>query len=188
MNLLVDRLPEAVDVNGVMTPIRTDFRIGVLFEGLMWETGVGAEAKVLQALRLYFAEGDLPQDVGAAFRAVVWFYGGGAAARAEGAEAHGRRLYDFDADAGLVFAAFWDQYGVDLQDVRGLHWWKFRAMFAGLRAEHEICRRMALRGLNLAKVEGKAERARLARLQAKVRLDGAGRVEDMAGRAGALFG
>lgn len=190
-NLLIDRMPETVRVGEDSIFIRTDFRVGLLFELMMWDTGLTARQKVWQALRLYYRDEDLGKDAEAAYRAAVWFFAGGGgkrAGRGKAREGEARRVVDFDADADVIYAAFLDQYGVDLQDVEGLHWWKFRAMFLGLRGDHEICRRMGLRGLRLASIKGKEERARLARLKESVRIDGGVTTEEMARRAGAVFG
>lgn len=188
MSLLVDRLPSAVAVGGALVPVRTDFRVGILFEGMMWDAALDARAKVAQALRLYYREGDLPGDLAGAYRAAVWFFAGGRDMEdsAEASDGQRKRLYDFDVDEGYIYAAFWAQYGLDLQAAR-LHWWAFRALFAGLDSGHEISRRMAVRAVNLAQVKDKAERARLAALQARVRLEGGGTAETMARRAGVVF-
>lgn len=187
-NLLIDRFPEAVTVDGRAYPVRTGFRIGMLFEMLAWDAGLSARDKVCHALRLYYVDG-VPLDMAAAYRAVVWFFAGGrdldADAGDEGGQA-GRRLYDYEVDAALLYAAFWDQYGLDLQEA-DLHWWKFRALMAGLRPEHAFSRRVAVRGVNLAQVEDRQERARLARLKARYRLDGEGDTQAMMQKAGALF-
>lgn len=42
-------------------------------------------------------------------------------------------LLDFKIDSDLIYAAFLQQYGVDLIDVPELHWHKFLAMLNGLR-------------------------------------------------------
>lgn len=45
----------------------------------------------------------------------------------------GEILLDYRADAELIFAAFWEAYGIDLLDERlELHWHKFLALLAGL--------------------------------------------------------
>lgn len=184
LNMLVDALPRRVEIGGAEVDIRTDFRIGVLFEQLVWDRALDARTRVWQAVRLYYPQ--RVDDVEEAYRKAVWFWHGGERGGRSGAGVdhggRGRRLYDFDVDGALVYAAFFDQYGVDLQDVRGLHWWKFRAMFEGLRPDHAFCRRMAIRAMDLSQVRDGAERARLAAVKARWRLDGdAGLMEEKAG-------
>lgn len=191
LNMLVDALPRQVEIGGVGVDIRTDFRIGVLFEQLVWDKALDARTRVWQAVRLYYPQ--RVDDVEEAYRKAVWFWHGGEFLVEEGGlnrrqvernalHGGGRRLYDFDVDGALVYAAFLDQYGVDLQDARGLHWWKFRAMFEGLRPDHAFCRRMAVRAMDLSQVRDGAERARLAAMKARWRLDGdRGTMEEKAG-------
>lgn len=182
VSLLTGVLPETVAVDGVRYGVRTDFRVGLRFDGLLWDRRVSPGMKVALGVGLFFGEGERPGDAVAAFEAVTGFYRGGETGVAEGARG-GRRLVDFEKDAGLVYAAFLGQYGVDLMEAR-MHWWVFRALFAGLSAEQEIVRVMAVRGANPAQAQGGAERAALARMQARVRLeDGEGLWE----RAGAVF-
>ena len=41
------------------------------------------------------------------------------------------------------------QYGIDLQDVEDLHWWKFRAMFNSLTNQCEFVKIMEYRSIDL---------------------------------------
>lgn len=43
-------------------------------------------------------------------------------------------MFDYAFDDGYIYAAFKEQYGIDLNDAN-LHWWKFRALFMSLRAD-----------------------------------------------------
>ena len=43
-------------------------------------------------------------------------------------------VFDYAFDDGYIYAAFKEQYGIDLNDAN-LHWWKFRALFMSLRAD-----------------------------------------------------
>ena len=43
-------------------------------------------------------------------------------------------VFDYEQDADLIFAAFWQQYRIDIMDPGlNLHWYKFRAMLDGLQ-------------------------------------------------------
>ncbi|MBS4916067.1 MAG: hypothetical protein KHZ93_00595 [Clostridiales bacterium] len=46
----------------------------------------------------------------------------------------------FHVDDEYIYAAFLDQYGVDMQDVGPLRWWKFKAMFQGIKSETVLSR------------------------------------------------
>lgn len=163
---LLGPLPETVDVGGTATPIRTGFRVGMLLDGLLWDRTVGDVERVALGLRLLYPQ--VPEDGEAAWRAAMWFYAGGREAADGGGD--GKRVYDFERDADVLYAAFWEQYGVDLM-AAALHWWQFRAMFVGLKEDCAMRQRMWVRGVNLAEVEGRAERVRLARLKRAYRLE-----------------
>ena len=42
-------------------------------------------------------------------------------------------VIDYEGDADYIYAAFLQQYGIDLMDVKNLHWHKFKALMRGLR-------------------------------------------------------
>lgn len=54
------------------------------------------------------------------------------------------RTYSFKQDARLIFAAFKQTHGVDL-DKEDMHWWKFLALFADMGADTTFCGLVALR-------------------------------------------
>lgn len=44
-----------------------------------------------------------------------------------------KKSFDFEQDSALIYAAFWQTYGIDLHTMRGkLHWLDFIALLAGL--------------------------------------------------------
>ena len=45
-----------------------------------------------------------------------------------------KAVFSYDFDDGYIYAAFKEQYGIDLNDAN-LHWWKFRALFQSLRGD-----------------------------------------------------
>lgn len=63
-----------------------------------------------------------------------------------GKNAGGEKALDFDQDAGLIYAAFAQCYGLDLlgRD-RGLHWWKFVQMLGGLPEDTRLMRVISIR-------------------------------------------
>ena len=198
-NILIDPLPVTVMVAGEEVSIATDFRTGILFEMLVQDGSIDKEQKAQTALELWYPKG-LPtyteQSVVEAVDQMLWFYlcgkstGDKPSAGKEKQQPKGiaRRIYDFDVDAPLIYAAFLAQYHIDLQDVEDLHWWKFAALFAGLNEEHEISKIMGYRSIELATIKNKAERERYTKLQAKYALPDNRSVEDKERMIGSLFG
>lgn len=76
-----------------------------------------------------------------------------------------KQIYSFEYDAELIYSAFMSQYGIDLQDIPYLHWWKFKAMFEGLNQDNKIVEVMSYRSINVLKIKDKEEKARIKKLQ-----------------------
>lgn len=147
-NILVDRLPETVMIHGECYEIQTDFRTSILFELLMNDAGYSDNEKIVLALRLYFPEAEFHgiQDIGEAVDAALDFYAcENPLKTGMSTGVRGRINYSFEQDAEYIYAAFLSQYGIDLNEIPYLHWWKFSAMFSGLGEEHRISKIMYYR-------------------------------------------
>lgn len=160
MNLLIDALPETVEVGGKQVAISTDFRTGIRFELLMQEGEGDPQTRLIEALRLYYPV--LPNDIEGALAALLCFYRCGEKHFQETAKsaASARKVaqsYCFRQDASLILAAFRAAYGIDLAEVEGLHWFTFRALFFALPADCEL---KTVMGYRVADTKGmsKAER------------------------------
>lgn len=196
-NILIDPLPLAVPVNGRDLPIESDFRTAILFEQLIQSREVPEEEKIAYAVNLFFP-GRFPSSALEQLQAVdgmLWFYSCGDDQKTDQKDKPAsdksriaRRIYDYDVDAPLIYAAFLAQYRIDLQDIEYLHWWKFIAMFRGLAQHHKIVEIMGYRSMNIAKIKNKAEREHYAALQAKYALPDNRSAEEKAAAAGAIFG
>lgn len=191
-NLLIDPLPETVEVEGREYSVNSDFRTAMLFELLMFDDSVDPKTKIIQTLRLFYPV--IPDNLEAATEMILWFYSCGrhkpkSSKDDESNQAQTpqkERCYDFDADAAYIYAAFMDQYGIDLTET-DMHWWKFNALFVALKSDNEICRIMEYRSVDLSKIKNKKERARLANLKARFALPSALSTEEKQAVAGAVF-
>ena len=154
MNILIDLLPEHVEIDGKKYAINTDFRISILFELLMQDRTILDSEKIDIALNLYYPE--IPHDLVQAVDKMLWFYRCGKDDEDDsvknGSPAGSGRtsmIYSFEHDAEYIYSAFLDQYGIDLQDIEHLHWWKFRALFKGLKEDNLICKIMGYRSIEI---------------------------------------
>ena len=147
MNLLVDKLPRTVEIAGTEHPISTGFRTGVLFEQLMQSAGFTEEEKLSQALHLYYS-GTIP-PLPEAVNALMWFYACGKDCSSGAASVSGapQRIYSFDQDDAMIYAAFWSQYRIDLTEIDDLHWWKFRALLSALDESNLFVKVMGFRSM-----------------------------------------
>ena len=147
MNLLTEAAPKTVSIAGVEVPIRWDFRTSVRFEQLM-EEDLPDEEKLTQVLTLYYPQ--IPFSLEEAVEKLLWFYAAGKEDTTQTGKT-GRnepRIYSYRYDDEYIYAAFLDQYGIDLQEA-DLHWWKFKAMFQGLKSDNRIVEIMGYRAMEI---------------------------------------
>lgn len=126
-------MPTRYYFDGKYYDFHTDFREWIRFEGLVFNGDIPEQYRLPLMIRLIFPhEQPKPQN---ALRFIMWFYRcGQRTISSNGANmaAESRRAYDYEYDSDYVYAAFLEQYGIDLIDIPYLHWWKFRALFRGL--------------------------------------------------------
>ncbi len=165
MNILIDLLPKEVNIEGEDYKINSDFRTSILFELLMQDNSISEEDKIIQALELYYSI--LPKDLNKAIEGILWFYRCGKDEVDNKNKGTGKstNVYSFDYDDDLIYSAFLDQYGIDLQDVDYLHWWKFKAMFKGLKEDNEIVKIMGYRAMDVNKIKDKEQKAHYKKMQ-----------------------
>ena len=166
MNILIDRLPSTLTVGGISYKINSDFRTSILFELMMQDRALTNEEKLLNAIELYFQE--IPKDLEEAINKIVWFYKCGKEEEERevtNSNSNSKQIYSFEHDAEYIYSAYLSQYGIDLQDIEGLHWWKFKAMFQGLNDSNEIVKIMCYRALDLNEIKDKKQKAHYRKLK-----------------------
>ncbi len=141
--------------NPILTAFGNMLRLPVLAAD---DTLSEAEKTVMAAGLLY---GRLPDGLCAedALREVLWFFCCGQ----EPAKSDEPSLFDFEQDAELIYASFWQAYGIDLA-VQRVHWWAFCALFRALGKETAMGRVMRLRAADPAGLPA-ARRAELQKWQ-----------------------
>ena len=149
MNLLLDKAPHEVRIAGDLVPIRADFRQSIRFEQLMQDEAASDEEKLLRGLILYY--GDVIEPLDEAVERMLWFYRCGRDDEEKSDKGSKLRgpIYSYDYDDRYIYAAFLDQYRINLQAVEFLHWWEFRALFAGLKQDAEIVKIMGYRAMDI---------------------------------------
>lgn len=161
MNLLTEPLPKVVEIGGILYPVDTDFRTSIRFELLMQDGEIPDKEKTIRALKLYYP--GIPPNIREACEKMAWFYRCGredTRQTEDGEEAtETKQVYDFAYDADYIYAAFLGQYDVDLQKVKHLHWWKFRAMFRALEENCEFVKIMGYRGMTIPAKMPKEQKA-----------------------------
>jgi hypothetical protein len=161
-NILIDGLPNQID--GIS--INTDFRVCILFELLMQDCELTDSEKLCLAINLFYS--DEVVDYQKALKNIVWFYSCGKESKSNGKNQ--KVIYSFEHDSEYIFSAFLSQYNLDLNSIKYLHWWKFRALFNGLNEDHLFNKIMSYRAIDLSKIKDKEQRKYYRDLKIKYRL------------------
>lgn len=158
MNLLIHRLP--TEVEGIK--INTDYKISILFELLIQDKKVPKQLKLMKALEMYYPEFNKIRNYEKAIENMMWFYKCGKEIEStnKGISSNSKynQIYSFEYDDKYIYSAFLQQYKIDLQETKYMHWWKFKALFDGLNEETEIVKIMGYRSVNLAQIKDTEKR------------------------------
>lgn len=159
-NILLDRLPQYTE-NGLR--IRTDFRESIKFELLMQDSKINKEDKIAYALNLYYYEPNKIKNVQEAIKEMIWFYGGGKKEieindkeQAQERREKTKQIYSYEFDDEYIYSAFMEQYGIDLNKIKYLHWWKFRALMSCLNENTQFVKIMGYRNIELSSIKDKS--------------------------------
>lgn len=164
MNILTDELPLAVAVGNSVIDINTDFRASIEFERMAERGGTDIEA----LLKPYFP-GQLPDNIEDAVTAALYIYRCGAEPTEEKKEkGENKRAYSFDVDSEAIYSDFWRFYKIDLSEGY-LHWWKFRALLAGLPEDSAFKERIYYRTCSLKDLP-KKERERIGKIRKAIEI------------------
>ena len=166
-NILVDLLPKTVTVGSVEYPINTDFRTSILFEQVAADPDIKSEDKWKYLLEYYYEGITITnENVEGLVEEALKFYmcdkreltSEKEISEEETGPYHNEKIYDFDYDDTYIYTAFLQQYGIDLQDVEYLHWWKFKAMFNSLKEDCKFCKILEYRSADLSKIKDEEQR------------------------------
>lgn len=169
MNLLIDIVPTYVEIDNKKYKINTDFRTSILFELLIQDNSIEEKEKIIRALELYYPV--IPENIEEAIEKILWFYKCGKEfqygdSKSKNSSKAKREIeYSFEYDDEYIYAAFLDQYNIDLQDIDYLHWWKFRAMFKSLKEDNLIIKMMGYRSINLSEITDKEQRKQIKKMK-----------------------
>lgn len=128
----------------------------MLFEIMIYDESLSDAEKVRQALKLYYPV--IPEDINEAVNKLIWFYRCGKEMKSSG-NTGGKPSYSFEYDADYIYSAFSSQYGIDLQNIDYMHWWKFRAMFKSLKDDNEFVKIIGYRSIEITSKMSKEQKA-----------------------------
>ena len=176
MNFFYEDLPRTVHVHGEEIPIITDFREYIRLLDMLKCEELNAMQRLTLLTQYFLYEIEVDKEAISALTEFVvmdfdsWQKGN----EEDGIEPdrHGsnKNLYSYEIDYPYILSGFLRDYGIDLETVNYLHWWKFRMLFDGLSEDTEIKQRIMYRGINLSEIKDKEERKRISKIQRSIQL------------------
>ena len=176
MNLFYEDYPAVLKVEDEFVPIITDFREYIKLLDMLNDEDVKGYEKIL-FLRQYFLRE--PKNIDEAITKLTDFVslkdvnGAYTEESGEGEDTEieePKSLFSFALDYPYILAGFWQDYGIDISEIKYLHWWKFRQLFDGLSEKTEIKQRIMYRSIDLSTIKDKDERRRIEKIQRSIRL------------------
>ena len=166
-NILLDRLPEFTK-NGLK--IRTDFRESIKFELLMQDNNIDEKNKIELALNLYYYDLSKITNIEQAINDIIWFYTCGkhknnVDSNKKEENDNNKQIYSYEFDDEYIYSAFLEQYNIDLNNIKYLHWWKFKALMNSLNENTQFCKIMSYRIIDLSKIKNKDEKTYYSKLK-----------------------
>lgn len=132
--------------------IYPDYRNMLRIEQILGDPQQHEFVKSLVCLKLFYGN-NVPEDIEAAFKELLWFYYRGE--EPEKPKGRMNQLFDFEEDAPFIASAFLDAYHIDILDIdRHIHWWQFMSLFIALPEDTQMMRRMCDRNLDTSKMKG----------------------------------
>ena len=193
MNILLDDLPETVTVDGEEYFADADFRTMIILEKIITDDTLDARSRVGMMVDLVLTDTQ-PAEKALAVDGIIYLYSCGKPSdRNSGPAQNGnmvlrpKMIYDYEHDAPYIYGAFMSQYGIDLNSIDFLHWWKFQALFRSLNSNNKIVEIMGYRATDLSKIKSDEERQRIRELQNVYALPQNYTYEEKVAMAGAAF-
>lgn len=167
INILLDRLPQFTQSGN---RIRTDFRESIKFELLMQDNKIDEKNKVIQALKLYYYNIEKITDIPKAIEEMLWFFACGKKKNVDNKKEKNnkkriKQIYSYEFDAEYIYSAFLQQYKIDLNSIKYMHWWKFKALMENLNEDTQFVKIMGYRAIDISKIKDKEEKTRYKRLK-----------------------
>ena len=136
-NPILDELPDSF----LGCRVNTDFRQGLRFFSAMSDNSLDDSERGLVITRLFFPD-TIPEPVSEIWPFIEYFISGGDEKKGNG---NGQRVFDFNADAGRIYAAFLQTYRINLRQ-ENMHWWLFLELFRDIPEDTMLLKVIDIRG------------------------------------------
>ena len=177
MNLFYEEYPKVLEVHGEFYPIITDFREYIRLLDMLKCKELNEIQRIMILGEYFLTDISIDQE---AIHALTDFVtmdlkekenNSDSEEEGEGQEeTEKKNLFSYEIDYPYILSGFLRDYGIDLETVEYLHWWKFRMLFDALSDDTEIKQRIMYRGINLSDIKDRDERKRILKIQRSIQL------------------
>lgn len=152
-NIILDDMPTEFRGHAV----KTDFRQGLKYYRIISNSEFSEEDQLEMVLLCLFENPAFTrEDLAELWPFIEYYLSGGEQDREE--EETGKKVFDYNADAGRIHAAFRHVYGIDLLTEK-MHWWAFLSLLGNISGDTMLSKVMEIRGKDIpAKADAKYKR------------------------------
>lgn len=165
---LTEKPADGVVIGGRFYPVYTDFKNWLVICGLLEEKEGATEEKLCRIFSLCYRQ--MPESFSEAISGVFQFLSPHKNEGKTKGSMDREKIFSFNQDGELIYAAFLSQYGIDLLE-ENLHWHKFLALFSGLKGEHKLFDVIFYRTVNLSDITDANRRSYFAKMKKMVALE-----------------
>lgn len=175
MNFFYEELPDTVNVGGERIKIITDFREYIRLLDMLKDQELGYVQKFVIIQQYFLDDVTVDEEAVSALSGFITMN----LNVAEVVEKDGygnlqekpkKNLFSYSIDYPYILSGFLRDYGIDLIDIKYMHWWKFRMLFDGLSDDTEIKQRIMYRSVDLSEIKDKEEKKRIKKIQKSIQL------------------
>ena len=160
--------PDFVLIDGHKYKINTDFRTWIAIIETVSDNRISLKHKLCFLLTTGYIN-ELPPNIDKAVNALLSFMnlntGKGGTVKSNSV-----KLFDFTADEKLIYAAFMQQYGIDLYH-SDMHWHEFSALFSALDEKCAFMKAVFYRSIDCGKIKDENKRKFYRKMKGLYRLD-----------------
>lgn len=159
-----EELPTRIIADDLEIPVSADFRSWIKADLIMKDRQIPKEAKlpvICQYIGLDLSRLDV--TIPDLWAGIFKFYMCEQEPRGEAVSSSSATAYRFDCDWWLIYAAFIQQYGINLLTA-DLHWFEFRALLDGLTEQTQFIKVVQARLRDTSKLKGE-EKAQAEKLK-----------------------
>lgn len=131
MNVLIDKFPTKVKIDGELYELNTDYRVCLKIMFAFQDDELTIQEKGMIMLRLLYK--NLPINIDEAVNKAIKFLDCGKSNEESEEKSMKSKapLFSWKKDSQYIYSAFKQSYGIDLEKEK-MHWWKFVIMFMDL--------------------------------------------------------